>query len=44
MNTFSDIFKKSFLEGFNGGNITTGRVAVTLTVTVLLAAYIFIVY
>lgn len=44
MNTFSDIFKKSFLEGFNGGNITTGKVAVTLTVTVLLAAYIFIVY
>ena len=44
MNTFSDIFKKSFLEGFNGGNITTGKVAVTLTVTVLLAAYLFFVY
>lgn len=44
MNTFSDIFKKSFLEGFNGGNITTGRVAVTLMVTVLLAAYLFFVY
>lgn len=44
MNTFSDIFKKSFLEGFNGGNITTGKVAVTLMVTVLLAAYLFFVY
>ena len=44
MNTFSDIFKKSFLEGFNSGDITTGRILVTLGVTVVLAAYIFIVY
>ncbi len=44
MNTFSDIFKKSFLEGFNSGDITTGRILVTLGVTAVLAAYIFIVY
>lgn len=44
MNTFSDIFKKSFLEGFNSGDITTGRIMVTMGVTVILAAYIFIVY
>ena len=41
MNTFSDIFKKSFLEGFNSGDITTGRILVTLGVT---AVHIFIVY
>ena len=44
MNTFSDIFKKSFLEGFNGSGITTGRILVTLGVTAILAAYIFVVY
>lgn len=44
MNTFSDIFKKSFLEGFNSGDITPGRIMVTMGVTVILAAYIFIVY
>lgn len=44
MNTFSDIFKKSFLEGFNSGDITSGRIMVTMGVTVILAAYIFIVY
>lgn len=44
MNTFSDIFKKSLLEGFNSGDITTGRILVTLGVTAVLAAYIFIVY
>lgn len=44
MTNFSDIFKKSFLEGFNGGDITTARVLVTLAVTAVLAAYIFIVY
>lgn len=44
MNTFSNIFKKSFLEGFNSGDITTTRILVTLAVTVVLAAYIFLVY
>ena len=38
MNTFSDIFKKSFLEGMNGSNVTT------LLVTCILAIYNFIVY
>jgi len=44
MNTFSDIFKKSFLEGFSGSDITTARILVTLTVTCIIALYIFIVY
>ena len=44
MNTFSNIFKKSFLEGFSAGDITTGKIVVTLLVTVLLAIYIFVVY
>lgn len=44
MNTFSNIFKKSFIEGFSGGDITTGRILVTLAVTCVLALYIFIVY
>nr|MBQ8253015.1 DUF4956 domain-containing protein [Lachnospiraceae bacterium] len=44
MSTFSDIFKKSFLEGFSGSNITTARILVTLLVTCLIALYIFVVY
>lgn len=44
MTTFSDIFKKSFLEGFSAGNITTGKIVVTLLITTLLATYIFVVY
>ena len=44
MNTFSDIFKKSFLEGMNGSNVTTASILVTLLVTCILAIYIFIVY
>lgn len=44
MNTFADIFKKSFLEGFSGSDITTARILVTLMVTCALALYIFVVY
>ena len=44
MTKFSDIFKKSFLEGFTGGDISTGRIAATLAVTVLIAIYIFVFY
>lgn len=44
MNTFSDIFKKSFLEGMNGSSLTTASILVTLFVTCVLAIYIFIVY
>ncbi len=44
MNTFSDIFKKSFLEGFHSGDIGISRILVTLAVTAAIAVYIFIVY
>lgn len=44
MTNFSDIFKKSFLEGFTGGDLSTGRIAATLMVTVLIALYIFVIY
>jgi len=44
MPNFSDIFKKSFLEGFTGGDISTGRIAATLIVTVLISLYIFVIY
>lgn len=44
MNTFSDIFKKSFLEGMSGSSVTTASILVTLLVTCILAAYIFLVY
>ena len=44
MANFSDIFKKSFLEGFTGGDISTGRIAATLAVTALIAVYIFVIY
>ena len=41
---FKDVFKKSFLEGFNGMDITTAKIAATLFVTALLALYIFAIY
>ena len=44
MNTFTDIFKKSFLDGFSGSDITTARILVTLLVTCAIALYIFVVY
>ncbi len=44
MSNFSDIFKKSFLEGFTGGDISTGRIIATLCVTAAIAVYIFIIY
>ena len=44
MSNFSDIFKKSFLEGFTGGDISTGRIVATLVVTALIALYIFVIY
>lgn len=44
MSNFSDIFKKSFLEGFTGGDLSTGRIAATLAVTALIALYIFVIY
>lgn len=44
MNTFSNIIKKSFLESFQNGDITTERILITLAVTCVLALYIFLVY
>ncbi len=44
MSKFSDIFKKSFLEGFTGGDLSTGRIAATLIVTALISLYIFVIY
>ncbi len=44
MSNFSDIFKKSFLQGFTGGDISTGRIAATLIVTALISLYIFVIY
>ena len=41
---FKDVFKKSFLAGFNGMDITTAKIAATLFVTALLALYIFAIY
>ena len=41
---FKEVFKKSFLEGFNGIDITTAKIAATLFVTALLALYIFAIY
>ena len=41
---YKDVFKKSFLEGFNGMDITTAKIVATLFVTALLALYIFAIY
>lgn len=42
--SFKDIFKKSFLEGFAGSEITLGTVAVALSIACALALYIFFAY
>lgn len=44
MSNFSDIFKKSFLQGFTSVDISTGRIAATLMITALIALYIFVIY
>ena len=44
MNTFKDIFKKSFLEGYVGAEITTTTIVVALAIASALALYIFLVY
>lgn len=41
---FTDIIKKSVLEGFSYSDITTGQILVTFAFTIVLAAYIFMVY
>lgn len=42
--SFKDIFKKSFLEGYAGAEITTFTVVVALAIACALALYIFLVY
>lgn len=42
--SFKDIFKKSFLEGYAGSDITVMTVATALVLASLLALYIFFVY
>lgn len=42
--SFKDIFKKSFLEGFAGTEITMATIAAALAVSSALALYIFLVY
>lgn len=44
MKTFADIIKKSVLQDFSAGNITTTTVLTTLLITCVLALYIFVVY
>lgn len=44
MTTFKDIFKKSFLEGYSGSEITTLTVVTALALACVLALYIFFVY
>ena len=41
---FGDVIKKSILEGFAYVDFSTTKMAVTLGVTFLIAAYIFFVY
>ncbi len=42
--TFSEIFKKTFLEGYQPADITTLFVVVTLAITALIGCYIFLIY
>lgn len=44
MRTFSDIFKKSFIEGFSSSDISYKTAIIALAVTTILAIYIFFVY
>lgn len=42
--TFSDIFKKSFLEGYAGAEITTETILIALIFSALIGLYIFFCY
>lgn len=42
--TFSDIFKKSFLDGFSSADINIYTAATAMMITCFLALYIFVVY
>lgn len=41
---FQDVLKKSFLEGFSSGDLTTTTIVMSLLVTAVIAVYIFAVY
>lgn len=41
---YIDIFKKSFLEGYASANLTVKSVLVCMLITILIAAYVFMVY
>lgn len=41
---FSEIFKKSFLEGYTGADMSTMQIVFALAITCVLAVYIFYVY
>ncbi|MBQ9990061.1 MAG: DUF4956 domain-containing protein [Lachnospiraceae bacterium] len=41
---FSDVIKKSFLEGFSNTDISTTDIVVTLVITFLIGLYIFFIY
>ncbi|MBP0955904.1 MAG: DUF4956 domain-containing protein [Lachnospiraceae bacterium] len=41
---FADIFKKSFLEGYASSRIDVAEIIICMLITVLIAAYIFMVY
>ena len=42
--SFSDLFKKSVVEGFANADISLSKILVTLGITVVLALYIFAIY
>lgn len=42
--SFTDIFKKSFLQGYTTGNFSMKEIIVCICLTILVAAYIFLVY
>lgn len=44
MITFKNILKKSFLEGFSGGELSTSQILIVLLLTVMLGIYIFVCY
>ncbi len=44
MTTFNDIFRKSFVEGFNGSVPDLESIIVTMAITLAISVYIFFVY
>lgn len=41
---FIDVFKKSFLEGYASSNLTVKSIVICMLITILVSAYIFLVY